>query len=199
VDDILPQEPKNITAAATEFLAPEALEESKSERASIAASEDESFISVADEESIVGDPPQATDEQASSLSPADKAPSGADWVFEEPVTPREASAVSKDRPFPPPEQPPPNIPTDTGTRQSETPSSSVVPTAEIQSGRERPRQEATEPTASGLSSPPSGDKPSSKDKKKETPAPKRRIGWFKRIKMAGEIIGKHKFPIPSTC
>lgn len=204
VADILPPDSEDSVAAVMEYSAPEALEEAGSELTSIATSEDGSFISAADEEFIVGDPPQSIDEQASPPRPANDDTSRAEGVFEEHATSREASAVSKDRPFTLPEQPPPPRPTGTGTRQRELPSllSSAGLATEVQLGQEHPRQKNTEPTNSGLSLPPSGDKPSPKDQKKETPpapAPKRRIGWFRRIKMASEIIGTHKISIPSTC
>jgi hypothetical protein len=201
VADILPFDPEDRIAATMEYLAPEASEEAEGELTSIAASEDGPFISATDEEeSIVGD--SSIDEQASSPRPAHEAPSGADGVFEEPVTSRESSALSKNRPFTPPEQRPPARPTETGTRQRELTSlsGSVDLATGVQSGEERPRQKNTELVNSGLSLPTSGDRSSPKDQKKETPpapAPKRRIGWFRRIKMASEIIGTHRPSIPS--
>ncbi|EAQ86303.1 hypothetical protein CHGG_07556 [Chaetomium globosum CBS 148.51] len=60
----------------------------------------------------------------------------------------------------------------------------------------------TEPSHLGLRSPPGEGGPSPEDQKKETPpAPlsKRRLGWMKRVKMAGAIIGTPKVSTPSIC
>ncbi|KAH6843221.1 hypothetical protein B0I37DRAFT_357204 [Chaetomium sp. MPI-CAGE-AT-0009] len=200
VEDILPQDPEESpldpegsTIPTPESLLPEPSEGSGSKRTSIAASQDGSFISAVDEESIVGDPRQGGDHRALPESPADEIASGLHGVFEEPITSRETSVVPENGPFTPLEQPPqPTNPIVTGTSQNEVPSSSgsVDLATEVPSGRERPRQ-STEPTSSGLGSPPSGDRPSPKDRgNKNPPAParKKKLGWFRRIKMAGGII-----------
>ncbi|KAH6641227.1 hypothetical protein F5144DRAFT_125726 [Chaetomium tenue] len=151
----------------TGFSAPKALEGSDGERMDSAATAAESSAPQALEEHDGERITIATSEDGSFISAEGR--------------------ESEEQALPPPDQP---QTTSRGTRRSRV--RRLLGSAGLAAGVQ-PGQN-TEPTDLGLRSPPGGGETSPENQKKETPpaapAPpsKRRLGWMRRVKMAGAII-----------
>ncbi|KAK3291346.1 uncharacterized protein B0H64DRAFT_451035 [Chaetomium fimeti] len=171
VEDILPLDSEDGTAATTES-ASEAVEDFDNESASIAASEDGSFVSAVGGRPIAGRPPQGVPSGSGGL--ATEVQSGRE-------RPRQSTKPTGDRPAPKNQE----LPMTTAREPME-------PKRDLET--KMPSTQASEAETATTSTPEvgKGDKVNTADKKEEgippAPARKQRLGWMKRMKMAGGII-----------